>query len=185
MSPFEATYTCFLWPQAHTRHRFFFFSPPSKAHHCLSSHCLFAFFPPRGWAQLENSPPRELCWLSGIVSERPTCRGGVFCGAAAPHSFIVNVLFFLLMVFFSLPFCHVFLQVVGMDPHQRPLSRGDSAGEGQGSQPGGPEGSKSWPGVAKSLGRQLSGESVKLEYKTSDALLLIKIHRNSPFLIKM
>ncbi len=52
----------------------------------------------------------------------------------------------------------VYLQVVGMDADQRPLSRRGPAGEGQGSQPGGPEGPESRLGSTKGLGRKLSGE---------------------------
>ena len=51
-----------------------------------------------------------------------------------------------------------FLQVVGMDSYQRLLSRGGSAGEGQGSLPGGPEGPEGRLGVTKGLGRKLPGE---------------------------
>lgn len=45
-----------------------------------------------------------------------------------------------------------------MDSDQRPLSRGDPAGEGQGGLPGGPQGPESRLGPTKSLGRKLSGE---------------------------
>lgn len=52
----------------------------------------------------------------------------------------------------------VCLQVVGLDADQRPLSRGDPAGEGQGSQPGSSEGPEVGPGAAEGLGRKLPGE---------------------------
>lgn len=52
----------------------------------------------------------------------------------------------------------VYLQVVGMDTDQRTLSRRGPAGEGQGSQPGGPEGPEGRLGATKGLGRKLPGE---------------------------
>lgn len=47
-----------------------------------------------------------------------------------------------------------------MDPDQRPVSRGDPAGEGQGGLPGDPQGPEGRPGPTESLGRKLSGESL-------------------------
>lgn len=52
----------------------------------------------------------------------------------------------------------VYLQVVGLDTDQRPLSRGGPAGEGQGSQPGGPEGPEGRLGFTEGLARKLPGE---------------------------
>lgn len=55
-----------------------------------------------------------------------------------------------------------------MDADQRPLSRGGPAGEGQGSQPGGPEGPESRLGTAESLGRKLPGKLAVLVGYHSD-----------------
>lgn len=52
----------------------------------------------------------------------------------------------------------VYLQVVGLDADQRPLSRRGPAGEGQGSLSGGPEGPEGRLGSAEGLGRKLPGE---------------------------
>lgn len=57
----------------------------------------------------------------------------------------------------------VYLQVVGLDADQRPLSRRSPAGESQGSQPGGAEGPEGRPGSAEGLGRKLPGEYVGLQ----------------------
>ena len=57
----------------------------------------------------------------------------------------------------------VYLQGVGLDADQRPLSRRSPAGESQGSQPGGPEGPEGRPGSAEGLGRKLPGEYVGLQ----------------------
>lgn len=67
--------------------------------------------------------------------------------------------FFFLPFFFpsSCVFERIFLQVVGLDAHQRPDSRGDPAGEGKGRQSGSPEGPESRHGSPEDLGRKLPG----------------------------
>lgn len=105
------------------------------------------------------------------ASKQATLQYGVRRSAASPPTTVVSVGFVLHSVIKRVDFppllvCSlcgcVYLQVVGMDADQRPLSRGDPAGEGQGSQPGGPEGPEGRLGATESLGRKLPGEKIDL-----------------------
>lgn len=90
----------------------------------------------------------------GPAAARADLTTSALCSSLGGESLLCSALTFL---FVCLCGC-VYLQVVGLDTDQRPLSRGGPAGEGQGSQPGGIEGPEGRLGSTEGLGRKLPGE---------------------------
>lgn len=158
MCPSEAAYTCFLWPQAQTGHWFYSSSikGSSLPFILLSVRCCTV----RKELSLRVMLAVRVCESKG--------EGTTQLLAQPQHQGLLNMrwwrkIFFIELLSpcdeFTLNACFwCFLQVVGMDADQKPLSRGDSAGQGQSSRPGGPEGPQGRLGLTESLGRKLHGE---------------------------
>lgn len=136
-----------------------FISPPSGTHLCLSSFCQFFFFTLKA-AFFQNHVGCRDLWVKRHrkIAQCSWCllthrQNESFEQGPWWRNF--SFLWWLLVFMNALGY---FLQVVGMDTDQRPFSRGDSAGQGQGSQPGGSEGPEGRLGLAKTLGGKLCGE---------------------------
>lgn len=154
-----------MFPSAPVSHRHWFFFLHQRLIAAFHPNvCLFAFFFYLKLGTVRKKPSWRIMlavrmceWKANKNSAAEVC-----CSSCWPnYEDLVQtekVDFLLLTFSFVCVFGCVYLQVVGLDTDQRPLSRGGPAGEGQGSQPWGPEGPEGRLGSTEGLGRKLPGE---------------------------